>query len=320
MAEAEGAEVNTDDHPVIEFGFVRNLGRSGLFSIEELARLARERGEHRPAFQGPAPESGLLDDARLARGALFGAVPPPPDGDDALRERARLRRAYVDDDWRAVRDGWAPQAPGPDEGPGHRVDLLAWAEALAEGGDPGARAAAERLREVTPPEADVVLALLESRQGNDQTAAWYLTQAYERLRTDPWAQPGLVRSSFRLAAALARKDAGLAGELYDALAEPFAVAFLDQERRTTRLWMSASVDREGVCAEAFADLEPWVSWDEPALAARVTCYEAEDHPLLARARRELAAWRSREPPALERGLPPPAQDEGSQTQRPAVSM
>ncbi|HEX6199536.1 MAG TPA: hypothetical protein VF150_04670, partial [Thermoanaerobaculia bacterium] len=318
--EAAGGEVNTDDHPVIEFGFVRNLGRSGLFSIEDLARLARERGEHRPAFRGPAPEAWLLDDARLARGALFGAVPRPPEGDRALGERARLRRAYVDDDWRAVRDGWARQAPGPEEAPAHRVDLLAWAEALAEDGDPRARAAAERLREVTPPEADVVLALLESRQGNDQTAAWYLTQAWERLRENPWAQPGLVRSSFRLGGALARKDQGLAGELYDALAEPFAVAFLDQERRMTRLLISASVDREGACVEAFADLEPWVAWDEQTLSARVTCYEAEDHPRLARARRELAAWRSHEPPSLEHGLPPPAQDEGSQTQRPAVSM
>ncbi|HSL83353.1 MAG TPA: fused MFS/spermidine synthase, partial [Thermoanaerobaculia bacterium] len=282
MAEAEGAEVNTDDRPVIEFGFVRNLGRSGLFSIEDLARLARERGEHRPAFRGPAPDGQRVDDARLARGAFFGAVPPAPPGDDALRERARLRRAFVDDDWRAVRPGWERQGEALGE-PRHRVDLLAWAEALAEGGDPRARPAAERLREVAPPEADVVLALLESRQDNDQTAAWYLTQAWERLREDPWARPGLVRSSFRLGAALARKDAALAGALYDALAEPFAVAFLDQERRMTRLWMSASVGKEGLCVEAFADLEPWVTWDEGTLSARVTCYQEADHPLLSRA-------------------------------------
>ena len=301
MAEAAGGALNTDDHPVIEFGFVRNLGRSGLFDIEQIARLARERGEHRPRFRGPAPDGWRVDDARLARGALFGEVPGlPQDADDALEKRRRLRRLYVANDWSSLREEWTGEEPAPV----HRVDLLAWAEALAEGGDDRAAEAAGRLWEVSPGEAEAVLALLESRRGNDQTAGWYLGSLFRRLRTEPWVQPGLLSSSLRLAMRLGRRHHELAAELFAELAEPFAVALADEERILTRLQLAGSLDRKDACVEAFADLEPWVAWDEATLSARVGCYTAADHPLLTRARRELAEWRSRQPPALDEGLPP----------------
>jgi hypothetical protein len=56
-AGAGRAPINTDDHPVIEFGFARNLGRSGGFEIEDLARRAREIGADRPAFPPANPET-----------------------------------------------------------------------------------------------------------------------------------------------------------------------------------------------------------------------------------------------------------------------
>jgi len=103
---------------------------------------------------------------------------------------------------------------------------------------------------------------------------------------------------------LGRRHHELAAELFAELAEPFAVALADEERILTRLQLAGSLDRKEACVEAFADLEPWVAWDEATLSARVGCYTAADHPLLTRARRELAEWRSRQPPALDEGLPP----------------
>ncbi|HUF78016.1 MAG TPA: fused MFS/spermidine synthase [Thermoanaerobaculia bacterium] len=301
MAEAEGAVVNTDDHPIIEYGFVRNLGRTGLFDIDDLARLARTRGEHRPRFAGAEADGWLVDDAVLARGALFDDVPPLPEGaDPELRERHRLRSAYAGKDWRALREGWADREPALV----HRVDLLAWASALAEGGDPRAEEAAARLWELSPGEAEAVLALFEARRENDQTAGWYLSSLFSRLRIEPWVQPDLLSSALRLAMVLGRRDQALAETLFEELADPFAVALAHEERLYTRLQLAGSLGRDGACVEAFAPLEPWVAWDEATLASRVACYTKEDHRLLSRARRELAEWRSHRPPQLDAGLAP----------------
>lgn len=308
-AEAEAGRVNTDDHPVIEFGFVRNLGRRGLFSIEELVRLARRRGEHRPAFRGPEPDWFLVDDARLARGAFFDQVPQPPPAPgpgSRLDQRYALRRDFVDDDWEGLRLGWE----GEDPAPRHRVDLLAWGEALAEASDDRAAGVAERLREVSPGEAEVVLALLAARQDRNKSAAWHLENLFRGLRSDPWVRPGALGSSLRLAVALAREDRETAETLFDLLAEPFAVGASDDQRRLARLQIAASVPREGVCLEAMADLEPWVPWDEGMLSGRLRCYEEHDHPLQWLARQELAEFRSHEPPDLDRGLEPPADPGG----------
>lgn len=318
LAESGSIPVNTDDHPVIEFGFVRNLGRHGLFDIEQLRRIAEERGENRPRFRGAEPDWWAVEDARIAREAMFGRMTPLTDSaDEHLRQHYELRRAYVSNDWAALRAGWAEH-----EGElRHRVDLLAYAEALASAGDPRTREVAAALAKVTPAEADAVLALLEYRLENFQTASWYLESLLDRLRTDPWIRHGAASSALRLANRLAAGDRDLARRMFDQLAEPFAVGFADEERRTTRLEIAAHLNRKDACVTAFADLEPWVPWDEPTLAARVACYAENDAPLLDRARRDLAEWRSHEPEDLAEALDGgEAQDEGSQTQRPAVSM
>lgn len=318
LTEAGDVSINTDDHPVIEFGFVRNLGRTGLFQVRELERLARERGQHRPRFAGGALDWRLVDDAKVAREALWGSLSPlPADADAHLREHYELRQAYVRNDWPALREGWDAHR----EEIRHRVDVLAYAEALAVAGDDRARDLASRLGEITPAEATVVLALLEHRRDNPQTAGWYLESLFEQLRSDPWIQSGAVNSALRLAGVLASRDRALADRFFEALAEPFAVELSPDERRAARIQLAAAAGRKDACVEAFAELEPWVAWDEATLAARVSCYEANDHRLLRRARRDLAEWASREPARLGGRLEAVGgQDEGAQTQRPAVSM
>lgn len=319
------AAVNTDDRPVIEYGFARNLGRIGLFQVGELASAARARGEHRPRFRGPEPDWWLVEDAMIAREATFGRMTPlSGSADERLRERYGLRRAYVANDWAALREGWA----GHEGELRHRIDLLAYAEALASAGDPRAREMADHLAEITPAEAEAVLALLEYRQDNPQTASFYLASLFDRLRSDPWIRPGIASSALRLASLLSGRDRELAEGLFEQLAEPFAVGLADEERRLVRLEIAAHVKRKSACVEAFAAFEPWVRWDEPTLAARATCYELNDDPRLLRARRDLASWRSHEPVGLaeslgvveESGEPPADQEDGAQTERPAVSM
>ena len=302
--DGEGARINTDDRPVIEFGFVRNLGRKGLFDVDDLAALARERGADRPAFAADGIDWQRVEDARFARGALHGAVPPAADPEDEAAERRReLRRRYLASDWQAVREGWAlPPDESPDEPPDdlpdepeHRVDLLALAQAKALAGDPEAAGLAERLRERSPAEAEGVLAVLAERRGDGRAAAGHYEAMLRAARSDPWVQTGFMTSWLRSAARLARRDPAFARRLFDLLAEPFAAGLLDERRLLTRLQISRIVD-PSACVEAFAAYEPWVPWTEGILTARVACYRENDHPLERAARRDLARWYGDRPP------------------------
>jgi spermidine synthase len=309
--EGEGrARLNTDDHPVIEFGFARNLGRSGGFEVEVLARRARELGADRPRFRSRTGVEGWprAEDARLARGALFAEVPPAPG--DLPPSARRAREAYVRREWAEVRAEWERRG----EVPNHRIDLVALGEALAREGLgeelERAREIARRLDSVTPAESEALLALAEYSNANPRTSAFYLGALFARLRTDPWIEPDLVSTALRMAIRLGEASPAVARELYDALAEPFAVGLADQERLTTRLNLSADLRAEGgrgreepACVEAFAAFEPWVPWSDEMLSARVSCYAEADSPLLRRALRELGRYRTdaspKEAPAPE---------------------
>ena len=296
--------IHTDDHPVIEFGFARNLGRTGGFEIEELARRARELGVDRPGFGG---ESGrededrrwrLAEDARLARGAFFSDLPARPPG--LARAAHRARQAYLHGEWSDVRASWERLRRPPR----HRVDRVALARALAyadggsDGGRERARELARALDATVPAESEALLALVELYDDNPRTAAFYLDSLFRRLRTDPWIQPDLLSVAFRMAIRLGEASPAMAEELYAALGEPFAVGLADQERLATRLNLAAALPEpergsggEPACVEVFAELEPWVPWTDDMLSARVSCYTEADSPLLRRALRDLAAYR-----------------------------
>ena len=60
--------MNTDNHPIVEFGFAKNVGRSGLFDVAQLHELARRLGVDRPSsFQGSPLDWGEVDEARQIR-------------------------------------------------------------------------------------------------------------------------------------------------------------------------------------------------------------------------------------------------------------
>ncbi len=204
MARAAGVEINTDDHPVIEYGFARNLGRRGLFSIEQLAQLGASRGEDRPAF-GP----GELDDAtwwrvvdaREARGVELGTLPVlPSDAPEALRARTRARQAVLDQRWPDAVRAWDAQ----DAEPRHPADVVGLAQAYAETGDARVLDLVPRLAAGSPAEAAGVEAILAARQGEGARAAQLLGRHFRALRDDPWIEGRLARSCLHLALALGR--------------------------------------------------------------------------------------------------------------------
>lgn len=284
---------NTDDHPVLEFGFVRNLGRRGGFDPERLRSLARVRGEGTPSFSGGAPpDPWRVEEMRLARDVAWGGGPPlPASGNPGFDRRAAARKAYLEGDLASVPELWQ----GPPLAPMDRVIL---AETRAEAGDPTAVALAEELRDSTPATAEAVLARLAVRRGDSEAGARRLTTAFEAARRDPWIHRPLLRRALELAVELAASDPRFGPGLLDALAQPFVVRLLDEDRRRARLEVAAHTDFTGRCVDAFAPFEPWVPWERRFLERRAECYRNHDHPLAQRAHEELEAYVDRAPAEL----------------------
>lgn len=295
MADRPLARLNTDDHPVLEFGFARGLGRSGLFQVDDLRALARMRGEDRPP--GVPIDWGLMDELRQARSLLWrDAVGGGKARDPEAEERRLARVAYSDVDLEAACRHWFAQPAAPSTYP----DLLLTSECLAGTGDPRAPEHAARLPRV---DAHLVLAVWHGENGRDAESVRHLLAAFEGARRDPWPSIPLLERVLGFAGELATRDPAAARAIFDALAEPFAVGMAEQTRLRERLELTWLL-RDG-CVEALRPFEPNPPWEDLFLAQRARCYREAHHPLADRAREDLAEYMRNAPPRLETGLPPP---------------
>jgi len=305
VRQAEDGAINTDDHPVLEFGFAKNLGRVGLFDIPRLRALAERRGEDRPTTTGAFRASldwNRVRELRVARGLYWGedVADPDPGGDPAARQRIAARHAYLRQDLPAACSLWLAQ-PEP---PSAHADLLLVTECLAATGHHQAPLAAERLRGVQPAEADLMLALWHENAHRPAEAARHLTAAFVALRTQPWAPRQLVVRLLPLAIRLAREDRALALPLFQALAPPFVVGLGEQERLSVRLELAKLTGDPALCVDGLAPFEPHVPWGGDFLTYRYACYRKAGHPLAARAGRDLEEYLEHAPPNLGEGLTP----------------
>ncbi len=305
--EKQGEPINTDDHPVIEYGFVRNLGRRGLFHVEDLIDLAHRLGADRPHF-GPPDSSGTgsgtpdwarVEDAASARGLFLQFdAPTPPDAGQDLLARIEARRLYRAGDLPGALAAWESQT----EAPRYPADRLLVAEALAAGGDERAPAAADALATVLPTEAEAVRALYASRLGDWSAAATHLERFFDRLHRSPWLVHGVQERAFRLAARVGAESRDLSIRMLTATSRPFAVEVGELSRKIIQVELAAGAGFREHCADVFGAMEPFVPWRKHLLEQRVACYELTGSPLLGRARDELVTWRSGEPSPLGAGI------------------
>jgi hypothetical protein len=301
VKKVEGNAINTDDHPILEFGFARNLGRFGLFQLSDLDALVKARGEARPVATRGAPlDWKQVEELRVARGAYWAQVVPDPDprGDPAARLRVAARNAWSQQHFPLACADWFRQ-PEP---PRNHADYLLVAECLATQGDPRTPQYAALLSSVQPIETDLALADWLANTGRPAEAGERLLAALDAYRRDPWVFRPLVRRTLPLGERLARQVPALAPRIYAAYSHPFATHMFEQQRLMSRLWISRSIDPQKLCVDALAPLEPHVPWDELFLTYRYGCYRAHHHPLEFSAERDLNHFRSDAPPRLAEGL------------------
>jgi spermidine synthase/MFS family permease len=282
---------NTDDRNRVEFGFARSLGQDSFFSVDEISRVARERREENPLVTGEVDWTAV-NRWRAMAATASGVTPPVRPGLTVEELRSTLaQRSFFEGRPEAVLANWRAQ---PWE-PRGSVEEVVLAEALAQGAEEQATAFIARLQGPHPVEAAVTLARLRWRQGHASEAVELLERAFTLYREDPWAMPVVVKNAFPIVLDLASKDAALAARLDDALARPFAVALLDDERVLVRLEVASYLDLSRYAA-ALAEMEPDVPWRAAVLDRRARAYEATGSSLAPVARKELAEFLETEPP------------------------
>lgn len=286
-AARDGASICTDDNGVVEFGFARSAGGSEHVEVADLRALARDAGFGAPNTRGDATvDPSDVEEQRVARRVSEGReVTLPETSAPASSARNQARRAYAVGDLDGALRAWSAQG----EGPRSPIDGLLLAESLAPTGLDEALPAIAALEASLPPAGLAARARWSWARGETGPAAVTLARAFVAWRTDPWPLPGSLQRALDLAVDVSEVDPVGGLVLYDALAEPFAVNLLQDERHLARFRIARRAAPER-CAEALAPLEPWVPWQSAMLRPRVDCYTATGDPALARARRELAEY------------------------------
>lgn len=301
LAETHEGPLHTDDRPVLEFGFVRSLGRATRFDLRQLHRLAATVGEDRPAVPEDAVDWGRVDELATVGPVLWGGEPAPePELDPEQALRVRARAAYRRSDLEETLRLWSAQPSGPVAA----LDELLWAEALAEAADPRTPEAAARVARRQPLEAKGVLARWHARRGETTEAVRRLERLFEGVRTNPWVNPALLARSLVLAPEVVAEagDPTAGRKLFDTLETGFSVALLDELRHRMRLELAKRIGFEALCAEALAPFEPWVPWEGRLLLDRLECYRRTGHRREAKAQEDFDRFMAALPPRLEEGL------------------
>lgn len=281
---------NSDDRNVIEFAFARSLGGKSVFDLEEARALARQRREDVPVLSRGSVDWDLVRRLEISTTTADGVVAPVR----ADRKGEELRQSVVQKSFLEGRPdmvllSWREK---PWE-PVGLVELAVVCQALADTGDESAAPFIERLRQTRPVEGAVLLAQARWRQGKLEEATELFEKAFALYRRDPWPLLSVMNKTFLIVADIAGRDPRLADRLDKALAEPFAVLLLNEERLQTRYKVATYLDVLRL-EDAIAALEPHMPWRKGLLERRAKVYETTHNPRADLARREVERFLARD--------------------------
>ena len=304
LARDQKSVANTDDRNFIEFSFARTVGKDSGFSVPDLRDAAHRRGQDRPALVAGNVDWERVIDRSLTMDLDLALGRGPPrynflDPDQRIRFAALSTYVIGGHDEDALRL-WRQQPRDAET----RIELAMMADVLADSADPDAMPYIEKLADLNPGEASMLLAFLRSRQGRFVEATAALESAYVSCRTDPWVMLKFIKDSFGLAQYIAEQDpnGALPAQLYRALEKPFSVNALEADRQKTLVLIASLIDRADFSEytrKAVAAFEPNVLWDRKFLEIRRNCYRALNDPRAALADRDLSNFLKAEPQPLE---------------------
>jgi hypothetical protein len=300
LAAANRHRLNTDDRPRMEFGFVRTLGRAGLFNVAEIGRLARDRQANHPPGLGDESFWRLAEDWQSAREVAWGShlLDPPASATWDRATRIRARSAYREGDLRQALLTWRRQ-PQNASSP---LDRLLVAEASAELSDQRVPEMVAGLGPHRELEALAIRARWRWRRGETGLAVRALTDLFARVRKDPWIYPPVLARALALSKEIASQERAHGTALFDLLTDSFAVRLLEELRWRTRVEMAGALGDAARCAQALESFEPHVPWEGRFLLNRYRCYAEVGHAKTKQAELDLQQFLDHAPPRLERDL------------------
>lgn len=285
VAAQQPVVINTDDRNVLEYGFARSVGRIGGCSPLEIWAQAAQLEDVRPNVTGKVAWD-LVEDHR-AQSYVFTVqqVPPATQTTADQQVRSDALRLYVQGDLAGSIATWARQSRDFQT----HSEVSLFAAAFAELNDPRAEPLMERLRGFQPLEAEAIRAIYHASRDERDEAARSLERVFLGLRRDPTPHRSIITPTFALAINVSRDNPVIAGRLMRAMGEPFSLLYMEEARVRTACLLAGMVGpREA--ATCLEKLEPNVFWELDFLNLRVQAYQATEHPLAERARRDLAIF------------------------------
>lgn len=278
------AVLNTDDRNVLEYSFARTVGRDFAFSVDS---LRSEASGGRDDFPGDV-DWGEVEEQRATFYARRAGRPPrfEPDSPER-RHRLDALRSYMQGDHAATTRAWERQ----DRPPRTLSELSMMAHAYSEVGSRKAQPILDALRAQRPADANLILA---STADDDRERTRLFVEAFEALRTDPWAEPHLVDLALERSVTHAARSTESAEAILASLDQPFVVRLAEEDRLWARLRIASRLGDQSL-ADALAEIEPNVFWSRQLLESRVTAYTNLDHPLRSRAEADLRTFLANEP-------------------------
>jgi hypothetical protein len=302
IAEQE-PRLNTDDKNLLEYSVARALGHEQDFAVDDLLKLASERGEGQPKMSGAAVvDWDRVHDAMGAGQIAEGAAPYLPEhrraSNDQVR-RVRALRAWWDGNVEDVATEWNEQSMAPET----MVELMVLADGYAETGKDEAGPLIEQLAQRQPIEADAIRARWLNARGNLDGAWQALARALEAYRSNPWPTNRLMARVLPLLKTLARGNDQRMKEAFELLREPFALRALEYLRIELQLELGLLADDGAACGAALEAGGEYPPWTKTFLERRLRCLLLRGEPTEA-AESDLEAFYTAEGSEFSRGLSP----------------
>jgi spermidine synthase len=271
IAEEGTDPLNTDDRPVVEFGFARSLGDTAAepAHVETIARWAKAQGADRVDVVGSDIdwERVSLSRAEIPAVDRYGAYGAPPEASDDVLERAEF---VGHSPWLDAKNALAVWDRRPRE-PATLLEKLYLAVAAVEANDPRAPAWVERLAASHPLESLALEARLLVEAGRTSEAADAIERVLTAYRSDPWASGMVLAGALSDARRLARDEPALAPRMLEALSQPFALDMSRDRRLDYARSIAQGIDPTRGCVGVLAPMEPDTPWEEPTLEYRRDC-------------------------------------------------
>lgn len=286
---AEQDWVDTDEMPLVEFGFSRTVGQSASVTLQDLRLATKSNDASLPQVNGQLDWPTVLEaqDVRAHfLGSSHGLFPDPPKETDA-RTRAKARQFARQDRFKECLEIWRSQ-PQAAVHPGDQMMLVRGAAVL---GDAEFEQLLAPVAQRNAIDGLILRAIYEHHHATPQQTAQTLIQTYRAAREDVWYNRANMSVALNLTAKVlsACKDEELQRKLFASLSKPFAGHVVEVMRRRTLLAASNAANFKETCQQALApfEREGLVPLEVELLRTRYKCYQENQDALVDEAKSDL---------------------------------